>query len=106
MQPLSVCSGPPDRRTRASCRNEPTSLISLLVITVDTAAAHLSAALGRPTWILLPYTPDYRWLLDRSDSPWYPTARLFRQTESREYSSVLDHMREELRVLIAARQVG
>ena len=77
-----------------------------LVITVDTAAAHLSAALGRPTWILLPYTPDYRWLLDRSDSPWYPTVRLFRQTESREYSSVLDHVREELRILITARQVG
>ena len=51
-----------------------------LVITVDTSVAHLSAALGRPTWILLPYTPDYRWLLDRDDSPWYPTARLFRQS--------------------------
>ena len=51
-----------------------------LVITVDTSVAHLAAALGRPTWILLPYTPDYRWLLDRDDSPWYPTARLFRQS--------------------------
>ena len=53
-----------------------------LVITVDTSVAHLAGALGRPTWILLPYTPDYRWLLDRDDSPWYPTARLFRQTAS------------------------
>jgi tetratricopeptide (TPR) repeat protein/ADP-heptose:LPS heptosyltransferase len=67
-----------------------------LVITVDTSVAHLSGALGRPTWILLPYTPDYRWLLGRDDSPWYPSARLFRQTESREYGSVLDRMRTEL----------
>ena len=43
-----------------------------LVITVDTSVAHLAGALGRPTWILLPWTPDYRWLLDRADSPWYP----------------------------------
>jgi hypothetical protein len=73
-----------------------------LVITVDTSVAHLAAALGRPTWIPLPYTPDYRWLLDRDDSPWYPTARLFRQTETREYASVLDRMATELRSLIAA----
>jgi hypothetical protein len=76
-----------------------------LVITVDTGAAHLSAALGRPTWILLPYTPDYRWLLDREDSPWYPTVRLFRQTESREYESVLDRVRDELKTLISVRQL-
>jgi hypothetical protein len=50
-----------------------------LVITVDTAIAHLAGALGRPVWILLPYAPDWRWLLGREDSPWYPTARLFRQ---------------------------
>jgi Flp pilus assembly protein TadD len=74
-----------------------------LVITVDTSVAHLAAALGRPTWILLPYTPDYRWLLDRDDSPWYPTARLFRQTETREYASVLNRMTTELQSLIAAR---
>jgi ADP-heptose:LPS heptosyltransferase len=70
---------------------------------VDTSVAHLAAALGRPTWILLPYTPDYRWLLDRDDSPWYPTARLFRQTETREYASVLSRMATELQSLIAAR---
>ena len=49
------------------------------VITVDTSVAHLAGALGRPTWILLPFAPDWRWMLDRRDSPWYPTARLYRQ---------------------------
>jgi tetratricopeptide (TPR) repeat protein len=73
-----------------------------LVITVDTSVAHLAGALGRPTWVLLPYTPDYRWLLDRDDSPWYPTVRLFRQDEGRDYAPVLDRLRDELRARIAA----
>ncbi len=81
---------------------ETAALISCLdlVITVDTSVAHLAAALGRPTWILLPYTPDWRWLLDRDHSPWYPTARLFRQTETRDYASVLDRVRTELLMLV------
>jgi len=66
------------------------------VITVDTSVAHLAGALGRPTWILLPYMPDYRWLLDREDSPWYPTARLFRQTAARDWSEVIERVRGEL----------
>jgi tetratricopeptide (TPR) repeat protein len=83
---------------------ETAALISCLdlVITVDTSVAHLAGALGCPTWILLPYTPDYRWLLDRDDSPWYPTARLFRQTATRDYGSVLDRVRDELRARAAA----
>jgi tetratricopeptide (TPR) repeat protein len=68
-----------------------------LVITVDTSVAHLAGALGCPTWILLPWTPDYRWLLDRADSPWYPSVRLFRQTETCEFESVLDRVRDKLR---------
>jgi tetratricopeptide (TPR) repeat protein len=77
-----------------------------LVITVDTSVAHLAAALGHPTWILLPYTPDYRWLLDRDDSPWYPTARLFRQGKTRDYASVLDRLATELGPLIAGHRDG
>jgi hypothetical protein len=65
--------------------------------------AHLAGALGRPTWVLLPYWPDYRWLLDRDDNPWYPTVRLFRQTETRDYAGVLDRVRSELQTLVAAR---
>jgi tetratricopeptide (TPR) repeat protein len=82
---------------------ETAALISCLdlVITVDTSVAHLAGALGCPTWILLPYTPDYRWLLDRDDSPWYPTVRLFRQTEARLYTQVLDRVRAELSARIA-----
>jgi tetratricopeptide (TPR) repeat protein len=85
--------------------SETAALVSCLdlVITVDTSVAHLAAALGRPTWILLPYVPDYRWLLDRDDSPWYPTVRLFRQTEIRDYASVLDRVRAALLTLVSAR---
>lgn len=81
---------------------ETAALVSCLdlVITVDTSVAHLAAALGRPTWILLPYTPDYRWLLDRTDSPWYPSVRLFRQTETREYGSVIERVREDLQAQV------
>jgi tetratricopeptide (TPR) repeat protein len=77
-----------------------------LIITVDTSVAHLAGALGRRTWILLPRTPDYRWLLDRDDSPWYPTARLFRQTATRDYASVADTVRSELLTLVAAKQAS
>ncbi len=77
-----------------------------LIISVDTSVAHLSGALGRPTWILLPYTPDFRWLLDRDDSPWYPTAKLFRQDEARDYTPVIARVREELMLRIAAWQRG
>ena len=58
-----------------------------LVITVDTAIGHLAGALGKPVWILLPKAADWRWLLERSDSPWYPTARLFRQKTPRRLGS-------------------
>jgi len=64
-----------------------------LVLTVDTAVAHLAGAMGKPVWILLCYTPDWRWLLKRSDSPWYPSARLFRQERFRSWRGVLESVR-------------
>ena len=87
--------------------SETAALISCLdlVISVDTSVAHLAAALGKPTWILLPHTPDYRWLLGRDDNPWYPTVRLFRQSESREYGSVIGRMREALTDWLAETQL-
>jgi len=67
-----------------------------LVITVDTSIAHLSGSLGKNTWILLPYKPDYRWLTNRTDSPWYPTATLFRQNADKSWVSVLDNVRNKI----------
>ena len=64
---------------------------------MDTSVAHLAGALARPVWVLLPFVPDWRWLLDRDDSPWYPTMRLFRQDESREWQGVIAHINAALR---------
>lgn len=88
-----------DLRAELTSFTETAELIAELdlVISVDTSVAHLAGALQRPVWILLPYVPDWRWLLDRDDSPWYPTARLFRQTASREWKTVLDRVNDALR---------
>jgi hypothetical protein len=75
-----------------------------LVITVDTMVAHLSGALARPVWTLLPYQCDWRWMLDREDSPWYPTMRLFRQAEPGTWDSVLKRVQRDLAALIHATQ--
>jgi tetratricopeptide (TPR) repeat protein len=73
-----------------------------IVISVDTSVAHLSAALGRPTWILLPFTPDWRWMSERDDSPWYPSAKLFRQTAVGDWGEVLARVAEDLRRELSA----
>jgi tetratricopeptide (TPR) repeat protein len=67
-----------------------------LVISVDTSVAHLAGALGKPFWLLNRYSTCWRWLLDRDDSPWYPTARLFRQDDSRDWNSVVARVRDAL----------
>jgi hypothetical protein len=72
-----------------------------LIITVDTSMAHLAGALARPTWIMLQHMPDWRWLLDRDDCPWYPTAKLFRQTEPGNFADVVERVRAELSARIA-----
>jgi tetratricopeptide (TPR) repeat protein len=74
-----------------------------LVLTVDTAVAHLAGALGKPVWILLPHSADWRWLRDRTDSPWYPTARLFRQSKDDPWDDVLLLVEAALLELTAAR---
>jgi Flp pilus assembly protein TadD len=71
-----------------------------LVITVDTAVAHLAGALGKPVWVAIPYISDWRWLRGREDSPWYPTMRLFRQKSFGDWESVFVRMAGELRKLL------
>ena len=67
-----------------------------LVISVDTSVAHLAGALARNTWVLLPHVPDWRWLLDRDDSPWYPTARLFRRRNAGDWPAMAHQVAEAL----------
>jgi tetratricopeptide (TPR) repeat protein len=89
---------------------ETAALISCLdlVVTVCTSVAHLSGTLGRPTWVLLPYIGDWRWLTGRDDSPWYPSVRLFRQNDLRSYDVVVRRVRKELSAMISSfrRQEG
>ena len=75
-----------------------------LVISVDTSVAHLAGGLGRPVWILLPHMPDFRWLLERDDSPWYPSARLLRQPRPGDWPSVIARARSELDRRLSASQ--
>ena len=70
-----------------------------LVITVDTSVAHLAGALGKPVWILLPFFIDWRWMLDRTDTPWYPTARLFRATRDADWTGPVAELCDALKTL-------
>lgn len=73
-----------------------------LVITSDTAVAHLAGALGIKVWIVLSYVPDWRWLLDREDTPWYSHARLFRQRQLGDWPEVFQRLRQALSQEIAS----
>jgi tetratricopeptide (TPR) repeat protein len=77
-----------------------------LVVTADTAVAHLAGAVGIPVWVLVPMPPDWRWLLDRSDSPWYPTMRLFRQTQFGDWSEVFERVALEAVAVVEKRGTG
>ncbi len=76
-----------------------------MLITVDTSVAHLAGALGKPVWLLLPQVPDWRWLMERDDSPWYPSARLFRQDTTRAWGPVIARVRAALQEMVARRTV-
>src|SRR5207237_1171571 len=71
-----------------------------LLIAVDTAIVHLAGAMAMPTWTLIDFNPDWRWLLGRSDSPWYPTMRLFRQTRYFDWSETIGQVGEALREFV------
>ena len=75
-----------------------------LVITIDSAVAHVAGALGKPVWIVLPFVADWRWLIDREDSPWYPTARLFRQTKPGDWGGVFERVTKQLQAFITGEQ--
>jgi len=74
-----------------------------LIISVDTSVAHLAGAMGKPVWTLLSFTSDWRWLLDRDDSPWYPSMKLFRQQKLGDWDSLLNEVSKELRILLDRR---
>jgi len=82
--------------------SEAAALVSRLdlLISVDSSMAHLAGALGKPVWVLLRHTPDWRWLIDREDSPWYPTARLFRQNANGHWNEVMERVATELQTFI------
>jgi len=71
--------------------NDTAAVLSLcdLLITADTAPAHLAGAMGRPVWVLVPFAPDWRWMLDGESTPWYPTARVFRQSALGDWNAVI-----------------
>jgi len=74
-----------------------------IIITVDTAIAHLAGALGRPVWLLLPYATDWRWINNRTDSPWYPTMHIFKQPAPFDWDSVIEQVNEKLQSIITLR---
>lgn len=95
---LEHAAGPTDLTARLTDYAETAALIGNLdlIISADTSVAHLAGALGKPAWVLLPYAPDWRWLLERSDSPWYRSIRLFRQSVAGDWTGVLNSVRTAL----------
>jgi ADP-heptose:LPS heptosyltransferase len=102
----AVASGIPIRNWMADVRDfvDTAGLIKNmdLVISVDTAVAHLAGALNKPVWLLNRYESEWRWMRDREDTPWYPSMRIFNQTESRNWGPIIDRMTAELRALASS----
>lgn len=97
-RPLLEAAGVRDFANQLHDFSDTAALISQLdlIISVDTSIAHLSGALGKPVWVLLPYVPDFRWMWDREDSPWYPSMRLFRQPKAGDWGEVVSRVSREL----------
>ena len=75
-----------------------------LIITSDTVIAHLAGALGCPTWVALKKVPDWRWMLEQNDSPWYPSMKLYRQNERDNWNNVFDKIKKDLELLITQKK--
>lgn len=90
--------GVPDRSSDLTDFSQTAALVAALdlVIAVDTSTAHLAGALGRAVWVMLPYAPDWRWVVGRDDSPWYASMRLFRQTRPGDWAGVAARVAAEL----------
>ena len=86
--------------SQAQCLADAAAIIDQLdlVISVDTAVAHVAGAMGRPVWITLPFSADFRWMDERTDSPWYPSARLFRQDRPDDWMGVVNRIAAQLKV--------
>jgi ADP-heptose:LPS heptosyltransferase len=77
-----------------------------LVISVDTAVVHVAGAINKPVWVFVPWIPEWRWMLEREDTPWYPKARLFREPSRRQWPSVVGRVKDELKKLSEVRLSG
>ena len=100
--PVLELADPPEELSEAWVESAALMCALDLVITVDTAVAHMAGALGVPVWLALPFNPDWRWLLEREDSPWYPSMRLFRQRRPGDWADVFARLAAELRSLQSA----
>ena len=107
-RPFLEAAGIRDHTAKLKDFSDTAGLISHLdlVISVDTSVAHLAGALGKPVWVLLPYVPDFRWMWDREDSPWYPSMRLFRQSTGGDWDTVISRINQELTCCKFSTNVG